>query len=114
MSVLKVEAVIRQEKLTDVKNALATAGFSGITVYDVKGRGRQKGYVLNFRGREMRVDLISKTKIELVIDDKGLDSVVKIIKENAFTGDIGDGKIFVSPVLDVIRIRTGEKGKEAI
>ncbi|MBM3897100.1 MAG: P-II family nitrogen regulator [Thaumarchaeota archaeon] len=111
---LKVEAVIRQEKLNDVKNALTKAGFSGITVYDVKGRGRQKGYVLNFRGREMRVDLISKTKIELIIDDKGLDDVIKIIKENAFTGDIGDGKIFVSPVLDVIRIRTGERGKEAI
>jgi len=111
---LKVEAVIRQEKLNDVKNTLSEAGFVGITVYNVKGRGRQKGYVLNFRGREVRVDLITKTKIELVIDDKGLDDVIKIIKENAFTGDIGDGKIFVSPVLDVVRIRTGERGKEAI
>lgn len=111
---LKVEAVIRQEKLTDVKNALAKASLSGITVYDVKGRGRQKGYVLHFRGREMRVDLIAKTKIELVIDDKSLDDVLKIIRENAFTGDIGDGKIFVYPVLDVVRIRTGERGIEAI
>ncbi|MCS4538166.1 MAG: P-II family nitrogen regulator [Thaumarchaeota archaeon] len=111
---LKVEAIIRQEKVNDVKNALSNAGFLGITVYDVKGRGRQKGYVLNFRGREMRVDLIAKTKIELVIDDKALDEVIKIIRENAVTGNIGDGKIFVSPVLDVIRIRTGDRGKEAI
>ncbi|HEY4673969.1 MAG TPA: P-II family nitrogen regulator [Nitrososphaerales archaeon] len=111
---LKVEAVIRQEKVNDVKNALSNAGLLGITVYNVKGRGRQKGYVLNFRGREMRVDLIAKTKIELVIDDKALDEVIKIIRENAVTGNIGDGKIFVSPVLDVIRIRTGDRGKEAI
>lgn len=110
----KVEAIIRTEKLNDVKVALAKAGFLGITVYEVKGRGRQKGLTRTWRGREYRVDLLAKTKLEVVIDDKDLDQVIKIIRENAMTGNIGDGKIFVSSITDIIRIRTGERGKEAI
>ncbi len=111
---LKVEAIIRQEKLDDVKFALAKEGIMGLTVYPVRGRGRQKGYILNFRGREVRVDLLPKLKVELVIRDGELDKVIKIIRERAFTGEVGDGKIFVSPIQDIIRIRTGERGEEAI
>jgi len=111
---IKIEAVIRQERLDDVKTGLADAGFFGMTVYDVRGRGRQKGYVLDFRGREFRVDLLPKVKIELVIDDKDLDKVVDVIRKNAYTGEIGDGKIFIYPVREVIRIRTEERGLQAI
>ncbi|MEM2873005.1 MAG: P-II family nitrogen regulator [Nitrososphaerales archaeon] len=111
---IKVEAIIRQERLDDVKVGLANEGFFGMTMYNVRGRGRQKGYVLDFRGRELRVDLLPKVKIELVIDDRDLDKVVNLISKNAYTGEIGDGKIFIYPVKEVIRIRTGEKGLQAI
>jgi nitrogen regulatory protein P-II 1 len=111
---LKVEAVIRREKLDDIKNALEKAGFVGMTVYEVKGRGRQKGYRLNFRGRQFDVDLLPKLKIELIVEDIDVEKVIEVIRKSAFTGEIGDGKIFVYPVVDVIRIRTGERGKNAI
>ncbi len=110
----KIEAVIRPEKLTEVKNALAAAGFIGLTTYEVKGRGRQKGMVLSYRTSEYRVDMISKTKVELVVDDSKAEQVIGIICDAGRTGNIGDGKIFVVPVEDVIRVRTGERGKDAI
>ena len=111
---MKVEAIIRREKLDDVKQALTEAGFLGMTVCEVRGRGRQRGYVLNFRGKQFNVDLLPKLKIELVIDDADLEKVVEVIRKNAFTGGIGDGKIFVYSVIDVIRIRTGERGRNAV
>jgi nitrogen regulatory protein P-II 1 len=115
MQMKKVEAIIRTEKLNDVKASLATKGYVGLTTYEVKGRGRQKGIVLQWRGvKEYRVDVLTKTKIELVVDDKDVPEVVNIIREKASTGKVGDGKIFILPVEEVIRIRTGEKGKDAI
>jgi len=110
----KVEAVIRQEKLTEVKDALATAGFVGLTAYEVKGRGRQKGISLSYRTTEYRVDMLPKMKIEVVVDDKDVDKVIETIINTVKTGNIGDGKIFVLPVEEVIRVRTGERGSTAI
>jgi nitrogen regulatory protein P-II 1 len=109
-----VEAIMREEKLDDLKNALAEAGFLGMTVTEVRGRGRQKGYTLNFRGRQINVDLLPKLKIELIIEDSNVDKLVEVINKNASTGEIGDGKIFLYPVADAIRIRTGERGSDAI
>jgi nitrogen regulatory protein P-II 1 len=111
---MRVEAIIREEKLDELKNALAEAGFLGMTVTEVRGRGRQKGYTLNFRGRSINVDLLPKLKIELVIDDSNVDKLIDVISKNASTGEIGDGKIFLYPVADAIRIRTGERGSPAI
>ena len=111
---IRVEAIIRGEKLDDLKNALAKAGFLGMTVTEVRGRGRQKGYTLNFRGRRINIDLLPKLKIELIIDDFNVDKLIDVINKNASTGEIGDGKIFLHPVTDVIRIRTGERGSNAI
>jgi nitrogen regulatory protein P-II 1 len=110
----KIEAIIRQEKLNDVKDALAEAGFPGITAYDVKGRGRQKGLLLSYRTNEYRVDMLPKTKIELVVNKADVEKVIGIIDKVAKTGNIGDGKIFVLPVDEVVRVRTGERGKDAI
>jgi nitrogen regulatory protein P-II 1 len=111
---MRVEAIIRSEKLDDVKDALAEAGFLGMTVSEVRGRGRQKGYVLNFRGKPINVDLLPKLKIELIVDNINVEKAIGIVTRSAFTGEIGDGKIFICPVADVIRIRTGERGKEAV
>ncbi|CAG0985782.1 MAG: P-II family nitrogen regulator [Candidatus Methanoperedens sp.] len=110
----KIEAIIRPEKLGEIKTALATSGFIGLTTYEVKGRGRQKGVVLSYRTSEYRVDLLPKTKLELVVDDKDLEKAVEIICDIGKTGNIGDGKIFILPVEEVIRVRTCEKGKGAI
>ena len=111
----KIEAIIRTEKLNDVKTGLATKGHVGLTAYEVRGRGRQKGIVLQWRGvKEYRVDLLPKTKLELVVDDKDVPEVVEIIKQKASTGKVGDGKIFILPVEEVIRVRTGETGKDAV
>jgi nitrogen regulatory protein P-II 1 len=110
----KIEAIIRPEKLGEIKTALATAGFIGLTIYDVKGRGRQKGIVLSYRTSEYRVDLLPKTKIELVVDDKDVEKAVGIICDIGKTGNIGDGKIFILPVEEVIRVRTCERGAGAI
>lgn len=111
----KIEAIVRTEKIDEIKTALATKGYLGLTTYEVKGRGRQKGIVLQWRGvKEYRVDLLPKAKIELVVNDKDVEEVVKILKDGASTGNVGDGKIFILPVEEVIRIRTGEKGEEAI
>ncbi|MEM2942222.1 MAG: P-II family nitrogen regulator [Candidatus Bathyarchaeia archaeon] len=111
---IKVEAIIRREKLDDVKAALSERGFLGMTAWEVRGRGRQKGYLLNFRGRTINVDLLPKTKIELVVEDDDAEKVIEIIRKNALTGEIGDGKIFLCPVTDVVRVRTGERGGRAV
>ena len=111
----KIEAIIRPEKLTAVKEALETLGYPGITIVDAKGHGRQKGIVQQFRGKEYKIELLPKIKLELVVnDDKNLKEILSTIMENARTGEIGDGKIFVWPIENVIRIRTGEMGPEAV
>jgi nitrogen regulatory protein P-II 1 len=110
----KIEAVVRPEKLGEIKTALATAGFIGLTTYEVKGRGKQKGMVLSYRTSEYRVDLLPKTKLEIVLDDKDVEKAVEIICDIGKTGNMGDGKIFILPVEEVIRVRTGERGKGAI
>ncbi len=110
----KIEAIIRAEKLGDVKNALESKGFYGMTVTDVRGRGRQKGIQLQFKGRTMEIDLLPKVKIEIVVRDEDADEVVELITNFARTGNTGDGKIFIIPVEEVIRIRTGERGDKAL
>ena len=110
----KVEAVIKPFKLEDVKDALAEIGITGMTVSEVKGYGRQKGHSELYRGAEYVVDFLPKIKMEMVVNDEQVDEVVNTIAETAATGKIGDGKIFVSDIDRVIRIRTGETGPDAI
>jgi nitrogen regulatory protein P-II 1 len=111
----KVEAIVRPERLEAVKEALADAGFVGLNIVNVIGRGVQKGIVHGGRGgEEYRVDMLPKSKIELVVSDADTDKVVNVIVEAARTGAIGDGKIFVMPVGDAIRVRTGERGDAAL
>ena len=110
----KVEAIIKPFKLDDVKEGLSGIGIKGLTVSEVKGFGRQRGHKEVYRGAEYQVDFVSKVKIEVVMEAELLPEAIKIIQEKAQTGQIGDGKIFVFPVEEVIRIRTGETGKEAI
>ena len=110
----KVEAIIKPFKLDEVKDALNDIGVLGLTVSEVKGYGRQKGHTELYRGAEYAVDFLPKIKIELIIEDNLLDDVVESIKSKAQTGRIGDGKIFVYNVEEIIRIRTGETGKNAI
>ena len=110
----KIEVIIKPFKLEDVKDALAEAGITGMTVTDVKGYGRQQGHSELYRGAEYVVDFLAKTKIELVLNDDEVENCIKLIVDSAKTGKIGDGKIFVTPIEDVIRIRTGETGSEAV
>ncbi len=110
----KIEAIIKPFKLDDVKDALYEAGIKGMTISEVKGHGRQKGHKEIYRGAEYVVDFIPKIKIEIIVDAEIVEQVVETIRSAANTGKIGDGKIFVLPVDDVIRVRTGERGKEAI
>jgi len=110
----KVEAVIRPFKLEDVKLALVNAGIVGMTVSEVRGFGRQKGQVERYRGSEFTVEFLQKLKVEVVIDDDRVDSVINAIAEAAKTGEIGDGKIFVSSVDTVVRIRTGDRDSSAL
>ena len=110
----KIEAIILPIKLEDVKTALIDAGFVSITVSEVKGRGQQKGLVQQWRGREYCVDLLPKTRIEIVLSEQDVDRVIKIIQGAAATGNIGDGKIFVIPIETAIRIRTSEIGEDAL
>ncbi len=110
----KIEAIIKPFKLEDVKDALSEAGITGMTVTDVKGYGRQQGHSELYRGAEYIVDFLAKTKLELIVNDDEVDNVVKLITSSAKTGKIGDGKIFVMPVDEVVRIRTGETGAEAV
>ncbi len=110
----KVEAIIKPFKLDEVKDALQSAGITGMTITEVKGHGRQKGHKEIYRGAEYTVDLIPKIKIELVVSSDAVQEVVRVILHSARTGKIGDGKIFILPVDEVIRIRTGESGRDAI
>lgn len=110
----KVEAIIKPFKLDDVREALAEIGITGMTVLEVKGFGRQKGHTELYRGAEYMVDFLPKVKIELVIQDELLEQAIEVIVETAHTGKIGDGKIFVTDIERVIRIRTGEENEEAV
>jgi nitrogen regulatory protein P-II 1 len=110
----KIEAIIRPSKLDNVKDALKNAGFMGMTISEVKGRGIQGGIVERYRGREYTVDLLPKVKIEMVVKEDDVEKVIDIICENARTGEFGDGKIFVIPVEKVVRVRTKERDEEAI
>ncbi len=110
----KIEAVIKPFKLDDVKEALNALGIQGMTVYEVKGFGRQKGHVELYRGAEYDISFIPKVKIEVVVADSIAEKVISTILEKAKTGKIGDGKIFVSGLEEIIRIRTGERGETAI
>lgn len=110
----KVEAIIKPFKLDDAKEALNEIGIQGMTITEVKGYGRQKGHKEIYRGAEYVVDFIPKIKIEVIIEDDWLDKVLNTICEAAKTGKLGDGKIFVTNIEEAIRVRTGEKGKDAI
>jgi nitrogen regulatory protein P-II 1 len=110
----KVEAIIKPFKLDEVKQALTEIGVSGLTVAEVKGFGRQKGHTELYRGAEYVVDFLPKVKIEVVVDDAIVAKVVETLERAAKTGRIGDGKVFVTPVDEVVRIRTGERGPDAL
>lgn len=110
----KVEAIIRPFKLDEVKIALVNAGVVGMTVSEVRGFGRQKGQTERYRGSEYTVEFLQKLKVEIVVEDNQADMVVEKIVNAARTGEIGDGKIFISPVDQIVRIRTGEKDFEAV
>lgn len=111
----KIEAIIRPEKLDEVREALKrTEGYSGMTISRVEGHGRQGGIIEQFRGQEYRMELLPKVKIEIVCLDEHLEGILRAIVETAKTGAIGDGKVFVYEVADVLRIRTGERGKHAL
>lgn len=110
----KIEAIIKPFKLDEVKDALQEIGLQGITVAEVKGFGRQKGHTELYRGAEYVVDFLPKIKIELILDDSLVERAVEAIQQAAHTGRIGDGKIFITSVEEVIRIRTGERGVDAI
>jgi nitrogen regulatory protein P-II 1 len=110
----RIEAIIKPFKLDEVKTALTKIGVQGMTVSEVKGFGRQKGHTESYRGTEYAIDFLPKSKIELIIPDELVNQVMEAIERAAKTGKIGDGKIFMSPVEEVIRIRTGERGREAI
>ena len=110
----KIEAIIKPFKLDDVKDGLSSIGVKGLSVTEIKGFGRQRGHKEVYRGAEYQVDFVSKIKIEVVVESDLVPDAVKTIQEKAHTGQIGDGKIFIIPVEEAIRIRTGETGKAAI
>jgi nitrogen regulatory protein P-II 1 len=110
----KIEAIIKPFKLDEVKEKLQAVGVSGITVLEAKGVGRQKGHTELYRGAEYVIDFLPKIKLEIVTSDALASEVVDIIKETSYTGKIGDGKIFITNIDDVVRIRTGESGEDAI
>jgi nitrogen regulatory protein PII len=109
-----VFAIIRPHRLQDVKEALADIGVVGLTVTDVRGAGRQKGQVERYRGSEYSIDLLAKIKLEVAVLDDQCEEVIQAIRKAAFTGEIGDGKIFVLPLEDSIRVRTGERGEDSL
>src|SRR5438132_7805202 len=111
---IKVEALIRPQMLEQVTAALSEIGIKGMTVTEVRGSGKQKGFTQHYRGAEYTVNLLQKVKVEIVVPDEQASHVAAVITESARTGEIGDGKIFLIPVADVIRIRTGEEGEAAI
>ena len=110
----KIEAIIRPFKLEDVKIALVNSGIVGMTVSEVRGFGRQKGQVERYRGSEFNVEFLQKLKVEVVVEDEKVNSVIDAIAEAAKTGEIGDGKIFITSIDSVVRIRTGDKDEEAL
>ncbi len=110
----RIEAIIRPFKLDEVKIALVNAGIVGMTVSEVRGFGRQKGQTERYRGSEYTVEFLQKLKLEIVVEDSQVEMVVSKVIESARTGEIGDGKIFISPVDEIVRIRTGEKNLEAV
>lgn len=110
----KIEAIVKPFKLQEVKEALNELGIQGMTVIEVKGFGRQKGHTEIYRGNEYTIDFMPKVKIEMVLPDSQIDAAVEAIIKAGKTGKIGDGKVFVTPVSDAIRIRTGERGDEAV
>ena len=110
----KIEAIIRPFKLEDVKVALVNSGIVGMTVSEVRGFGRQKGQVERYRGSEFTVEFLQKLKVEVVVSEEKVEAVLKAISEAAKTGEIGDGKIFVSPIDSVVRIRTGDQNESAL
>ncbi len=110
----KIEAIIKPFKLEEVKDALTKIGIHGMTVLEVKGFGRQKGHTEVYRGAEYKIDFVPKSKIELIVPDELVTSVLETIERAAKTGKIGDGKVFVSHVEEVVRIRTGERGRDAV
>jgi nitrogen regulatory protein P-II 1 len=110
----KVEAIIRVEKLDEVRDTLEKLGYPGMMVTRIEGHGRQKGLVEQFRGREFKVELLPKIKLEIIAHDKDIDKITESIAKAAKTGEIGDGKIFISDIANAIRIRTGEKGEAAL
>jgi len=110
----KIDAIIRPFKLEDVKIALVNSGIVGMTVSEVRGFGRQKGQVERYRGSEFTVEFLQKLKVEVVVEDEKVNSVIDAIAEAAKTGEIGDGKIFITSIDSVVRIRTGDKDEEAL
>ena len=110
----KIEAIIKPFKLDDVKEALNEIGVKGMTITEVKGYGRQKGHKEIYRGAEYVVDFIPKTKIEIIVSADQVEQVVETIQKSAKTGKLGDGKIFITPIENAVRVRTGETGKDAI
>jgi nitrogen regulatory protein P-II 1 len=111
---IKLEAIIRPERMEEVKAALDEIGVTGITMTDVRGAGRQRGYVQHYRGAEYHVSLLDKVKIETVLPDDKVEEAVAAIQTAARTGEVGDGKVFLLPVADAIRVRTGERGEQAV
>jgi nitrogen regulatory protein P-II 1 len=112
--VTKLEIIIRPERMEEVKAALDEIGVTGITVTDVRGAGRQRGYVQHYRGAEYQVSLLDKVKIETIVPDDKVEEAVAAIQAAARTGEVGDGKIFLFPVGDAVRVRTGERGEAAV
>jgi nitrogen regulatory protein PII len=111
---IRIEAIIRPSRLDEVKAALDDVGIHGMSVIEIKGAGKQKGYTQHYRGSEYQVNLLPKIQVIVVVDDADQDKTVEAIENAARTGEIGDGKIFVSPVLEAVRIRTGERGTTAV
>jgi nitrogen regulatory protein PII len=109
-----IVAVIRPHKLQDVKEALSKTGIAGLTVTDVRGSGRQKGQVERYRGSEYSVDLLAKCRVEIAVAEHQVEDAIEAIRKNAYTGEIGDGKIFALPLEDCIRIRAGERGEDSL
>jgi nitrogen regulatory protein P-II 1 len=110
----KIEAVIRPEKLDAVRQALEKVDCGGLMISEIEGHGKQKGVVQQWRGEKYRMELLPKMKVDVVVNDKDVDSIIKTIIKAAKTGEVGDGKIFISDIQDAIRIRTGEKGETAV
>ena len=110
----KIEAIVRPEKLDEVRKAIEAVGYPGLTITEAQGHGKQKGVVQQWRGETYRVEFLPKVKLELVVGDADVERIVQAIIKSAKTGAVGDGKIFVSDVRDVIKIRTGERGEQAI